>query len=159
MKGITLCLWFDNNAEEAVNFYTSIFKDGKIGTIMRYGKAGAEVSGKPEGSVMVIEFSLAGQNFMALNGGPMFQFTPAISLSVNCETQAEIDELWERLLEGGEAMQCGWLTDKYGITWQIVPVQLDELLKTLEADKAERVMQAMLKMVKLDIAELERAAL
>jgi predicted 3-demethylubiquinone-9 3-methyltransferase (glyoxalase superfamily) len=158
MKGITPCLWFENNAEEAVRFYTSVFKDGKIGTIFRHGKASAQASGQPEGSVMAIEFSLAGQDFLALNGGSMFKFTPAISLGVNCETQAEIDELWEQLAAGGEIMQCGWLTDKYGVTWQIVPIRLNELLKTLNAERTERVMQAMLGMVKLDIAELERAA-
>ncbi len=157
MQKITPCLWFDDQAEEAVNFYASIFNNSKIGTITRYGEAGAEASGRPKGSVMTIIFQLEGQEFMALNGGPVFTFSPAISLMVNCETQEEVDELWEKLSEGGAIQQCGWLQDKYGVSWQIVPTVLGEMLQDKDAEKSERVMRAMLPMTKLDIRTLEQA--
>lgn len=153
MQKIKPFLWFDNNAEEAVNFYTSIFKNSKIGDMRRYGDAGPG----PKGSVMSATFQIEGQEFMALNGGPHFKFTPAISFFVNCETQAEVDELWEKLLAGGEAMQCGWLKDKFGLTWQIIPKALGQLLGDKDPEKSQRVMKAMMKMIKIDVAELERA--
>ena len=121
MQKITPCLWFDSQAEEAANFYVSIFKNSKIGNITRYGEAGAKVSGRPKGSVMTVTFEIEGQDFMALNGGPHFKFSEAISFMVNCETQEEIDEMWEKLSDGGEKGQCGWLKDKYGLSWQIAP--------------------------------------
>lgn len=150
---ITPFLWFDTQAEEAAKFYTSIFKDSKIGKVSRYGDAGPG----PKGSVMVISFQLEGQEFTALNGGPHFKFTPAISLMVNCDTQEEVDDFWEKLSEGGRKDRCGWLQDKYGLSWQIVPTALSRLMSTPDREKANRVMQAMLKMDKLDIAALERA--
>jgi predicted 3-demethylubiquinone-9 3-methyltransferase (glyoxalase superfamily) len=153
MQKIRPFLWFDNNAEEAVKFYTSIFKNSKIGDIRRYGDAGPG----PKGSVMSATFQIEGQEFMALNGGPHFKFTPAISFFVNCETQAEVDELWEKLLAGGETMQCGWLKDKFGISWQIIPKALGELLGDKDPQKSQRVMKAMMKMIKIDVAELKRA--
>jgi predicted 3-demethylubiquinone-9 3-methyltransferase (glyoxalase superfamily) len=153
MQKITPFLWFDDNAEEAMKFYTSIFKNSKIGAVKRYGDAGPG----PKGSVMTATFQIEGQEFMALNGGPHFKFTPAISFFVNCETQAEVDELWEKLLVGGEAMQCGWLKDKFGISWQIIPKALGELLGDKDPQKSQRVMRAMMKMVKIDVAELKRA--
>ena len=146
-------LWFDGRAEEAANFYTSIFKNSKVGTIMRYGDAGPG----PKGSVMSATFELEGQEFIALNGGPHFTFTPAISFFVNCETQAEVDELWEKLSAGGETNQCGWLRDKFGLSWQIVPAILGRLLQEKDPVKSQRVMRAMLQMTKLDIEELKRA--
>ena len=146
-------LWFDDQAEEAVTLYTSIFKNSKIGSISRYGDAGPG----PKGSVMVMEFELEGQKFTALNGGPIFKFTPAISFFVNCESQEELDHYWEALSEGGEKGQCGWLTDKYGLSWQIVPTALGQLMGDPDPEKAGRVTEAMLKMTKLDIAELQRA--
>ena len=152
MEKLTTCLWFDGNAEEAVNFYTSIFTDSKITHVARYGEHGPG----PKGSVMVIAFDMNGQSFIALNGGPQFKFTPAISLVVNCDTQAAIDHYWNGLLAGGSAMQCGWLTDKFGLSWQIVPAKIGEW--TRDPVKGQRVMAAVMKMVKLDIAELERAA-
>lgn len=153
MQKITPFLWFDNNAEEAVNFYTSIFKDSKILATSRYGDAGPG----PKGSVMTVKFVLNGQEFMALNGGRTFKFTEAISLMVNCETQQEIDTLWDKLTaDGGKPVQCGWLKDKYGLSWQIVPTILGELMK--DAAKTNRVMNALLPMVKLDIAKLKEAA-
>src|SRR5208337_26828 len=145
MQKITTFLWFDDEAEEAVNFYVSIFKNSKIGTITRYGVEGAKVSGRPKGTVMVVAFQLDGQEFMALNGGPHFNFSEAISFSVSCETQEEVDELWEKLSEGGEEGRCGWLKDKYGLSWQIVPTVLGEMLQDKDAEKSERVMNAMLK--------------
>ena len=153
MQKITPFLWFNDQAEEAMNFYTSIFKNSKIGSISRYGEGGP---GQP-GSVMTATFELDGQEFMALNGGPLFAFTEAISLFVNCETQAEVDELWEKLTEGGEESQCGWLKDKYGLSWQIVPSVLGELLNDPDAEKAGRVMNAMFQMKKIDIAGLRSA--
>jgi predicted 3-demethylubiquinone-9 3-methyltransferase (glyoxalase superfamily) len=158
MQKITPFLWFDDNAEEAVKFYTSIFKNSKIGKIARYDKAGEKAAGRPAGSVMTIEFQLDGQEFVALNGGPHFKFTEAISFVVNCETQEEVDYYWEKLSAGGKEVQCGWLKDKYGLSWQIVPTVLGELLSDKDAAKAQRVMDAMLKMVKLDIKKLKQAA-
>lgn len=157
MNKFTPCLWFDNDAEEAVQFYTSIFKNSKINSVSRYDKASAEVSGRPRGSVMTIGFELDGQAFLALNGGPMFTFTPAISFIANCQNQAEVDELWEKLSAGGEKESCGWLKDKYGVSWQVVPTVLEQLLLDKDPAKAERVMQAMLKMTKLDIETLKQA--
>jgi predicted 3-demethylubiquinone-9 3-methyltransferase (glyoxalase superfamily) len=158
MQKITPFLWFDDKAEQAATFYTSIFKNSKIGKIARYDKAGEKAAGRPAGSVMTIEFHLEGQEFVALNGGPMFKFTEAISFVVNCETQEEVDYYWEKLSEGGKEVQCGWLKDKFGLSWQIVPTVLGELLSDKDAAKAQRVMTAMLKMVKLDIKKLKQAA-
>lgn len=157
MQKITPCLWFDDNAEEAVNFYTSLFKNSKIASIARYGEAGSVAAGRPKGSVMTIIFQLDGQEFMALNGGPHFKFTPAISLMVNCKTQAEVDDYWNKLSEGGATQQCGWLTDKYGVSWQIVPTALGEMIQDSDAGKSESVMKAMLQMEKIDIATLQEA--
>ena len=157
MQQITPCLWFDSNAEEAVKFYVSIFKNSKVGSIARYGEAGAEVSGRPKGTVMTVTFQLDGQEFMALNGGPHFKFTEAISFVVNCKTQEEVDELWEKLSAGGEKGVCGWLKDKYGLSWQIVPTVLGKMLRDKDAEKTERVMKALLQMTKLDIKRLEQA--
>jgi predicted 3-demethylubiquinone-9 3-methyltransferase (glyoxalase superfamily) len=153
MQKITPFLWFDNQAEEAMNFYVSIFKNSKIGTVTRYGDAGPG----PKGSVMTASFELDGQPFMTLNGGPLFKFTEAISLFVTCDTQAEVDDLWEKLSAGGQKSRCGWLKDKYGLSWQIVPSALTRLMRDKDPEKSKRVMQAMLKMDKLDIATLERA--
>ncbi len=157
MQKITPCLWFDGKAEEAAKFYVSIFKNSKVGTMTRYGEAGAEVSGRPKGSVMTATFEIEGQEFVALNGGPQFKFTEAISFVVNCETQKEIDEMWEKLSHGGEQGQCGWLKDKYGLSWQVVPPVLGEMLQDKDAKKSERVMKAMLQMNKLDIKTLKQA--
>ena len=157
MKGITSCLWFDNHAEEAARFYTSVFKNSKLGSISRYGDAGAQASGRPKGSAMTVEFELAGQQFLALNGGPQFKFSEAISFIVNCENQQEVDEFWTRLSEGGGPGPCGWLKDKYGLSWQVVPTALGEMLLDKDPAKSERVMAAMLTMQKLDIAALRRA--
>ncbi len=157
MKKITPCLWFDNQAEEAVNFYISIFKNSKIVSVNRYGEAGAKASGRPKGTVMTIIFQLGGQEFMALNGGPVFKFTEAISFIVNCRTQKEIDEFWGKLSKGGEEGPCGWLKDKYGLSWQIVPSILGEMLQDEDAEKSERVMKAMLQMKKIDIKTLKQA--
>jgi predicted 3-demethylubiquinone-9 3-methyltransferase (glyoxalase superfamily) len=154
MKKITPFLWFDNQAEEAVEFYTSIFANSKIVDIARYGESGPG----PAGSVMTIGFQIEGQNFVALNGGPVYHFTPAISFVVDCRTQEEVDRLWESLTaDGGKQEQCGWLTDKYGISWQIIPSRLMKLLTDHDPVKANRVMQAMLTMTKIDIATLEAA--
>ena len=158
MQKITPFLWFDDQAEEAVKFYTSIFKNSKIGKIARYDKAGEKAAGRPAGSVMTIEFNIEGQEFVALNGGPHFKFTEAISFVVNCKTQAEVDKFWKKLSAGGKEVQCGWLKDKFGMSWQIVPTVLGELLSDKDAAKSQRVMQAMLKMVKLDIKKLRQAA-
>ena len=159
MQRITPCLWFDSNAEEAVNFYTAIFRNSKIGKVSRYGEAGREIHGKPAGTVMTIEFELHGQAFTALNGGPVFKFNEAISFQVHCDSQEEVDYYWERLSEGGEekAQQCGWLKDKYGVSWQIVPNVLGELLQDKNARKSESVMKALLQMRKLDINALKQA--
>jgi predicted 3-demethylubiquinone-9 3-methyltransferase (glyoxalase superfamily) len=150
---ITTFLWFDANAEEAARYYTSIFKDSKIVGVTRYGDAGPG----PKGTVMTVNFELEGQEFVALNGGPQFKFTEAISLVVKCETQAEVDELWSRLSAGGEQVQCGWLKDKFGLSWQIVPTTLLKLIQDPDPEKSKRVMQAMLQMKKIDIAGLEQA--
>ena len=157
MQKITPFLWFDNNAEEAVNFYASIFKNSKIEGVARYGEEAAEFSGRPRGSVMTISFELDGQKFMALNGGPVFKFTPAISFMVDCKTQEEVDRLWEKLSKGGEEGQCGWLKDKYGVSWQIVPTSLGKMMLDKDARKSERVMKALLQMKKLDIKGLKQA--
>ena len=153
MKNINPCLWFDGQAEEAARFYTSIFKDSKIEAISYYGDEGPG----PKGQVLTVMFRLNGQEFMALNGGPEFKFTPAISFFVNCETQAEVDDLWERLSAGGRKDQCGWLTDKYGVSWQVVPTILAELMQDKDPEKTSRVMKALLQMTKLDIAALQAA--
>ncbi len=157
MQKIVPHLWFDAEAEEAVGFYVSIFKNSRIVDMALYGQAGAEASGMPEGTVMTITFQLEGQDFMALNGGPVFTFSPAVSFFVNCDTQEEVDELWEQLSEGGEEEQCGWLRDKYGVSWQIVPTILGETLQDKDQNKSESVMKALLQMKKIDIAELKRA--
>ncbi len=153
MQKIIPFLWFDNQAEEAINFYTSIFKNSKIGNVTRYGDAGPG----PKGSVMTASFELDGMPFTALNGGPHFKFTEAISLVVNCESQEEVDHFWSKLSDGGQESQCGWLKDKYGLSWQIVPSALPRLLKDKDPEKAKRVMQAMLKMKKIEIKILEEA--
>jgi predicted 3-demethylubiquinone-9 3-methyltransferase (glyoxalase superfamily) len=153
MQKITPFLWFDNNAEEAVHFYVSAFTNSKVLSVKRYGAAGPG----PKGSVMGLTFELEGQQFDALNGGPHFKFTPAISLFVSCETQEEVDTLWEKLVDGGKAQQCGWLTDRFGLTWQIIPRILGSYLDDPDPEKSSRVMQAMMKMVKIDVAELKRA--
>ena len=153
MQKITPFLWYDNNAEEAVSLYISVFKNSKITGITRYGDAGPG----PKGSVITIAFQLEGQDFIALNGGPMFKFTEAISLSVDCKTQQEVDELWEKLSAGGQPGQCGWLKDRFGLSWQIVPSALVEMLQDQDAEKSNRVMQAMMQMRKIDVASLRRA--
>ena len=154
MGTITPFLWFDNNAEEAMDFYCSIFKDAKKGNISRYGE-GAPV---PAGTVMTATFELQGQEFMVLNGGPLFKFNESISFFVDCDDQAEVDELWAKLTEGGEESQCGWLKDKFGLSWQIIPKALGRLLGDSDPKKSAAAMQAMLKMQKIDVAELEKAA-
>jgi len=153
MQKITPFLWFDGNAEEAMNFYVSIFKNSKICSVARYGDAGPG----PKGSVMTGTFQIEGQEFMALNGGPQYKFTPAISFFVSCQTQEEVDELWEKLSAGGAKNRCGWLNDKFGVCWQIIPATLGELLHDKDPEKSKRVMQAMLKMDKIDIAALKAA--
>jgi predicted 3-demethylubiquinone-9 3-methyltransferase (glyoxalase superfamily) len=153
MQKITPFLWFDGKAEEAANFYVSVFKNSKIVSIMRYGEAGPGA----KGSVMSATFQLDGQDFMALNGGPMFAFSPAISFFVNCQSQEEVDKLWEKLSEGGEKQRCGWLKDKYGVSWQIIPTVLGQLLQDKDREKSKRVMNAMLQMDKLDITTLTQA--
>ena len=159
MQKISPFLWFDNNAEEAMNFYVSIFKSSKIVNVSRYGEDGAKISGRPTGSVMTATFELNGQTFTALNGGPVFKFTEAISFVVSCESQAEVDHYWTKLSEGGDekAQQCGWLKDKFGLSWQIVPTALPRLLGDKGAKKSQRVMQAILQMKKIVIADLQRA--
>jgi predicted 3-demethylubiquinone-9 3-methyltransferase (glyoxalase superfamily) len=153
MQKITPFLWFDDQAEEAMNHYVSIFKNSKIGSVTRYGDAGPG----PKGSVMTASFELEGQPFTALNGGPHFKFTEAVSFVVNCDTQAEVDELWDKLSAGGQTQQCGWLKDKFGLSWQIVPSVLIELIKGPDPQKSQRVMEAMLQMTKMDIAKLRQA--
>ena len=157
---ITPCLWFDHQAEEAATFYVSVFKNSKITSVSRYTKAGQEVHKQPPGSVMVVAFELDGQPYTALNGGPVFTFNEAISLQVYCKNQEDVDYYWDKLSKGGDAraQQCGWLKDKYGLSWQIVPTVLTELLQDHQSPKAQRVMEAMLRMKKIDIRELERAA-
>jgi predicted 3-demethylubiquinone-9 3-methyltransferase (glyoxalase superfamily) len=153
MHKITPFLWFDGKAEEAMNFYVSIFKNSKVGRVTRYGEAGPS----PKGTVMSATFQLDGQDFLALNGGPQFTFSPAISFFVNCETQEEVDDLWEKLSEGGKKERCGWLKDKYGLSWQIIPSALGTMLNDKDAEKSKRVMHAMLQMDKIDIKGLQRA--
>ena len=157
MQKIVPFLWFNDKAEEAVKFYTSIFKNSKMKAIARYGEAGAEASGRQRGTVMTVTFELEAQEFIALNGGPYFTFSPAISFVVNCETQEELDRLWEKLSEGGAPGQCGWLKDKYGVSWQIVPSILGEMMEDRDPKKSERVMLALLQMNKIDIEKLKQA--
>jgi predicted 3-demethylubiquinone-9 3-methyltransferase (glyoxalase superfamily) len=153
MQKITPFLWFDSNAEEAATFYVSIFKDSRVTSVQRHGDAGPGA----KGSVMSLEFQLEGQQFIALNGGPQFKFTPAISLFISCEAQEEVDALWERLLVGGAPQRCGWLQDRFGLSWQIIPAALGRLMADPDPVKSARVMQAMMKMVKIDVSELKRA--
>jgi predicted 3-demethylubiquinone-9 3-methyltransferase (glyoxalase superfamily) len=158
MQKLTPFLWFNDNAEAAVKFYTSIFKKSKVGKVARYDKAAEKVSGRPAGSVMTVEFKIEGQDFIALNGGPLFKFNESISFVVACRTQKEVDYYWKRLTAGGgKAVQCGWLKDKFGVSWQVVPAVLNELLNSKNAAKSQRVMRAMLRMVKLDIQKLKDA--
>lgn len=158
MQKMSTCLWFDNQGEEAANFYISVFKNGKIQHIQRYGKEGFEIHKRPEGSVMTVDFEINGQPFTALNGGPLFKFNDAISLVVHCETQKEIDDYWQKLTaDGGQEVQCGWLKDKYGLSWQIVPSVMEKMMRSPDKAKTERVTKAFLKMKKFDIAALERA--
>jgi predicted 3-demethylubiquinone-9 3-methyltransferase (glyoxalase superfamily) len=159
MKKINPFLWFDSEADEAAKFYVGIFKNSKIGRITRYGEEAAQKAGRPAGSVMTVEFTLEKVDFVALNGGPQFKFTEAISFSVNCETQDEIDYFWEKLsADGGSTGRCGWLKDKFGLSWQVSPVFLGDMLADRDAEKANRVMKAMMEMNKIDIAALEKAA-
>jgi predicted 3-demethylubiquinone-9 3-methyltransferase (glyoxalase superfamily) len=153
MQKIVPFLWFDTQAEEAAKFYVSLFKNSKIGAVSRYGEAGPG----PKGTAMSVSFQLNGQDFYALNGGPLFKFTEAISLYINCETQEEVDELWEKLSAGGSKSQCGWLKDRYGLSWQVIPTALGKLLGDKDPAKAKRVMEAMLKMAKIEIKKLEQA--
>jgi predicted 3-demethylubiquinone-9 3-methyltransferase (glyoxalase superfamily) len=153
MQRITPCLWFDHQAEEAARFYVSIFKNSKLGEITHYG----EGAPRPKGSVLTVRFQLDGEEFLALNGGPVFKFTEAISLIVNCETQEEVDRMWEKLSKGGEKVECGWLKDKYGLSWQIVPTVLAKMLSDPDPARADRVLQAVMQMKKLDIKKLEEA--
>jgi predicted 3-demethylubiquinone-9 3-methyltransferase (glyoxalase superfamily) len=159
LKRIAPCLWFDDQGEEAARYYTSIFSNSKIVKIARYGDAGKEIHGRPPGSVMTVAFELDGQPFTALNGGPVFKFNEAVSLQVNCETQQEIDYYWDRLSKGGDpgAQQCGWLKDKYGLSWQVVPIALEEMLSDTVTERSECVMTALMQMKKLDIAQLKKA--
>jgi predicted 3-demethylubiquinone-9 3-methyltransferase (glyoxalase superfamily) len=156
---ITACLWFDTQAEDAARFYTGIFRNAKLGTITRYGSAGQEVHGQPSGKVMTVAFELNGQSFTALNGGPQFKFNEAVSFQIMCRTQEEVDHYWNKLSEGGDpkAQQCGWLKDKFGLSWQVVPTVLMKLMSDPDRQKSGRAMEAMLQMKKLDIAALERA--
>ena len=159
MQKIIPCLWFDDKAEEAAKFYASIFKNSKIGDVSRYGKEGYEFHGKEDGMVMTVDFEIEGQKYVALNGGPIFKFNEAISFQVHCETQKEVDYYWEKLSEGGDekAQQCGWLKDKYGVLWQIVPVVLTKIIQDKDAEKSQKVMKALLQMRKLDIKTLTQA--
>ena len=157
MQKLTPCLWFDDKAEEAARFYVSIFKNAKLGNIARYGEAGAQASGRPKGSVMTVTFEIDGQEFVALNGGPLFKFTEAVSFMVKCESQQEIDEMWSTLSEGGEEGPCGWLKDKYGLSWQIVVPEWDEMLRDKDAQKSERVMAAILQMSKPNMEQIQHA--
>jgi predicted 3-demethylubiquinone-9 3-methyltransferase (glyoxalase superfamily) len=154
---ITTFLWFDSQAEEAAKYYVSIFKDSRIVGTTRYDEEASKVAGRPKGSVMTVEFDLDGQRFTALNGGPLFKFTEAISLVVHCESQNEVDHFWEKLSAGGEEVECGWLKDRYGLSWQVVPDVLIEMLQSKDPEKSKRAMAAMLKMRKLDIAALQQA--
>jgi predicted 3-demethylubiquinone-9 3-methyltransferase (glyoxalase superfamily) len=158
VHNITPCLWFDNQGEEAARLYVSIFPNSSIDSVSRYGKEGFEIHRRPEGSAMTISFKLDGTPFTALNGGPQFEFSEAISLQVYCDTQAEVDHFWSKLTEGGAESQCGWLRDKFGVSWQIIPRRLIQLLQERDAAKVARVTKAFLPMKKLDIAAIERAA-
>ena len=159
MQKITPCLWFDDQAEEAANFYTSIFKNSKIGNITRYGKEGYEIHGKEAGTVLTVDFEIEGVKFTILNGGPVFKLNEAISFVIHCKMQKEVDYYWEKLSEGGDekAQQCGWLKDKYGVSWQIVPEELNELVGDPASEKSQRAMKAMLQMKKIDIKTLKQA--
>jgi predicted 3-demethylubiquinone-9 3-methyltransferase (glyoxalase superfamily) len=159
MQNISPCLWFDNQAEEAAKFYVSIFKNSRIGNITRYGEEGYDIHKMPPGMVMTVEFQLDGKDFVALNGGPVFKFNEAISFQVHCETQEEVDHHWEKLSKGGDkdAQQCGWLKDKYGVSWQIVPTVLPKMLRDKDPTKSQRVMKALLQMKKLDMKRLNQA--
>ena len=158
MQKITPFLWFDTQAEEAAKFYTSVFKNSKVGKILRYDKAAAKAAGQPAGSVLTIEFEIEGQKFTALNGGPAFKFNESISFVVNCDTQKEVDYFWEKLTaDGGQESQCSWLKDKFGVSWQVVPTVLIEMLHDRDSGKSERVMKAMLQMQKIDIKTLKEA--
>ena len=156
-KPVVPCLWFDNKAEEAAKFYVSTIRNSKIGKIVRYGEAAAKASGQPAGSVMTVTFTINGQEFLAMNGGPQFTFSPAVSFFLKCDTQKEIDRLWDKLSEGGEKSVCGWLTDKFGLTWQIVPAVFDKMMEDKDAKKRDAVMEALLQMTKLDIKTLQEA--
>ena len=158
-KPLTPCLWFDSQAEEAARFYTGIFKNSKIGTISRYDEAGHEAHGRPAGSVMTVEFELNGQPFTALNGGPHFKFNEAVSFQIMCESQEEVDHYWNKLSQGGDpkAQQCGWLKDKFGLSWQVIPTEMIQMLSDRDKEKRSRAMEAMLQMKKLDLNELRRA--
>jgi predicted 3-demethylubiquinone-9 3-methyltransferase (glyoxalase superfamily) len=158
MQKIIPFLWFDGEAEEAAKYYTSIFKKSKVLRVTRYGQAAGNASGQSKGSVMTVEFELAGQRFVALNGGPQFKFNESISFVVNCRTQAELDRFWKKLSAGGKEIACGWLKDKYGVAWQVVPDFIEDVLDSRDSAKAERVMQAVLTMTKLDIKKLKKAA-
>jgi len=157
MQKITPFLWFDRQAEEAANFYVSVFKNSKITAVTRYSEEGIEVHGMPAGTVMTVAIQLDGQEFIALNGGPVFKLTEAISFVINCQTQDEVDHFWDKLSKGGKKSQCGWLTDKFGVTWQVVPTVLLQMLQDKDLEKSKRVMQAMLQMNKLDIQRLKQA--
>ena len=154
---IAPCLWFDTQAEDAARFYTSVFDNSRIKKISRYGKAGREVHGKEPGSVMVVEFEIEGQAFMALNGGPQFKFDEAVSFVVYCETQQEIDHFWSKLSQGGQEGPCGWLKDKFGLSWQVVPAVLPQMMTDADGAKSDRIMSAVMKMKKFDLAALQRA--
>jgi predicted 3-demethylubiquinone-9 3-methyltransferase (glyoxalase superfamily) len=158
MQKITPFLWFDDQAEEAAKFYTSVFKNSKVGKSTRYGESAEKAAGRPAGSVMTVEFELEGQKFTALNGGPVFKFNESISFVVNCDTQEEVDYFWEKLsADGGQESECGWLKDKFGVSWQVVPTVLIEMLQDKDSEKSERVMKAMLQMQKIDIKKLNAA--
>ena len=159
MQKITPCLWFDDKAEEAVNFYVSVFKDSKVLSTLRYDAESAKASGRPEGSVLTVEFQIAGQKFLALNGGPIFKLTEAVSFMIDCKDQKEVDYYWDKLTAGGDerAQQCGWLKDRYGVSWQVIPQALIKLVSDPASEKSQRAMKAMLQMTKLDVAELEKA--
>ena len=157
MQKITPCLWFDDKAEEAATFYVSIFKNSKLLHVTRYGEAGSKVSGRPKGSVMTVTFEIEGQEFVALNGGPLFKFTEALSFMVKCESQAEIDEMWSKLSEDGEKGPCGWLKDKYGLSWQIVVPDWDEMLRDKDTNKSEQAMAAILQMGKPNMEQIQHA--
>ncbi|MGZ8386457.1 MAG: VOC family protein [Nitrospira sp.] len=157
VQKLTPCLWFDDKAEEAARFYVSVFKHSKLGHITRYGEAGSKVSGRPKGSVMTVTFEIAGQEFVALNGGPLFKFTEAVSFMVKCHSQEEIDEMWSKLSKDGEEGPCGWLKDKYGLSWQIVVPEWDEMLRNKDSAKSERAMAAILQMGKPDLRQVQQA--